>query len=138
MKPMKDDDYLSREISFFYYSLFSSVISDDIKTKYIRAHEFIIPSGTKEQFETINKAVHLNLDIEAIELALRRKNLQHPLLQKMKIMTYLLECDSHHYHFFINEKDAFLKSLMILFYSFLHASYKLLKGKLLVWRHKLV
>ena len=130
--------YLSDEVSYLYHSLFKSSIPDALKTKYIRAHEFIIPSGTVEQVKAIKKIIKFNLDVEAVELAFRKKDLQHPLLQKIKILIYLMECDSKYYHLFINERASFLEAIFALLYHSFYTSYKLIKGKILKWRYNLV
>ncbi len=131
-------EYLSREAYYFHRSLFKSEISKELADKYIKAHDFVKPSGTDSQFQTIRMVIDLNLDAEAVELALRKKNSQHPLLQKIKILTYLAECNSQYYDLFINEEPSLFKAVAVLTYHVLRTAYKLLKGNIVKLRYGLV
>lgn len=132
------NERLAREASYLHRSLFKSEISRDLTEKYIKAHAFVKPSGTDSQFQTIRMVIDFNLDAEAVELALRKKGAQHPLLQKMKILTHLAECDSRYYSLFINEEPSFLIAVSLMAYHALRTVYKLLKGKITALRYGLV
>lgn len=134
----QNNDSLAREASCLHRSIFHDAIPQSMTRRYIAAHHHINPPGTKKQFQTIRKVVDLDLDAEAVEYALRQQGKNHPLLDKMKIITYLAECEERYSTAFINQGSSFWRTLLIMAAQIIRSVFKRIKGTILVWRHSLV
>jgi hypothetical protein len=78
------------------------------------------------------------LDVEALELALRRREPRNSLTAKLLILLYLAEARGSHFHFFVNEERARPRAFCLLALHTLRSLYKLLKGAYLIRKHGIV
>ena len=74
-------------------------------------------------------------DLEAAELALRRRDPHNPLTQRFQTACYLAEARPEHYGVFVNEKAAFLPAWLSLSGHALRTAWKYLKGLYLLRKH---
>jgi len=125
---------LIREAEYFYQKIFSTAPPLSIKEKYREANLALI----KEQSEKIKLLVFKKADIEAIEYAWRRKSPDNSLTRKIHILIYLAETTRENFDRFYNLKTRKTQTWFMLCLYSLRATYKFLKGKILLKRYKLV
>lgn len=128
---------LEKECQYFHRFLFRRDPSAEIKAQYQRANlQFM-----KEECENnplIEKIITHHLDLEAIEIALRRRNPNNILKKKLHILLFLVEVRASYFHHFYNIQDWHLRAFLTLSLSTLRSLYKILKGSYLIWRFQLV
>ncbi len=125
---------LIREAEYFYMKMFSAVPPLSILEKYRKANLALL----EEQNEKIKLLVLKKADIEAIEFAWRLKSPTNFLTKKIHILLYLAETTPENFDRFYNLKTRKTKTWFMLFFHSLRTVYKLLKGKILLKRYKLV
>ena len=88
--------------------------------------------NNSQSLQLTQKLVNKKTDLEAIEYALRIKNNNNILTKKFRSLTFI--CEGHHeyYTFFVNDKDASLKSFLLLTFIPFRAIFMLIKGKMLI------
>lgn len=127
------------EASYIHRSIFKDDILAEIAEKYIESHKFLDLKTSPEQDNSLNTIIQKKLDIEAIELVIRRKHNKHPLSKKIHTLCYLVENHYCYSSMFINETDCTLKAWFALIVEIaLHSIFKFIKGKYLLWRYDIV
>ena len=135
--PTDAEGRLRQEARLLYRQLFSTEPTAEVVAQYCQAHASIKLTEQRELMQTVRTVVDLGLDAEAVELALRGRHPRHPLRQKMLILTYLAEAETRNYPLFVNTRASLLLALMRLAGHLLRSVGKLVKGRLLIWRHTL-
>jgi hypothetical protein len=127
-------DALSEEARYFYKKIFSAPIPLPIEEKYIAANLAKLPQSD----ERIRKLVLKKADIEAVELAWRFKTPRNILTKKIHILIYLAETYPANFPLFFNTKKSRFVSFILLSWHFIRSAVKLLKGRFLLGRYRLV
>lgn len=127
-------DYLLEEAEYFYKKIFSAPIPLHIEEKYIAANLAKLP----QHDERIRTLILKKADIEAVELAWRFKAPRNILTKKIHILIYLAETNPANFPLFFNTKKRRLVSFILLSGHFIRSAGKLLKGKFLLGRYRLV
>lgn len=125
-------DRLAREAQFIHRKLFHGRPSAEALEHYRKAHEVLKIPRT----ELLEKIIDKNLDMEAIEFVLRKKN--RILTQKILLMCYFAELDPVSVRYFIAEKNNWFGGGCALVFHVLRTIYKFFVGKYLVFRYGLV
>lgn len=128
---------LRREALALHRALFAAEASPALIGHYVQAHQFVRLAGSGAQLATVRQVIDHGLDAEAVELALRHRQPRHPLRQKLQILTYLVESDCRYYRLFVNDRPSFGRALLLLAAHLLRSAGKMVKGRILVWRHAL-
>ena len=76
-----------------------------------------------------------DVDLEAMELALRRRNPGNSLTQRFRVLCYLTEVRPEYFDRFVNETPGFVAGALTLGLLALRSLYKLAKGDILLWIH---
>jgi len=84
---------LRSEAIYFYSSLFSSIPSEDIISRYLKAHELIedLKALDPKKIKTVEFIIINSLDALGIEPWLRTNSARHPLSVKILLISYLAE-----------------------------------------------
>ncbi|MCI0470312.1 MAG: hypothetical protein L0Y73_01485 [Candidatus Aminicenantes bacterium] len=127
-------DYLLEEAEYFYREIFSAPVPAHIEEKYIAANLAKLPHHD----ERIRTLVLKKADIEAVELAWRFKEPRNMLTKKIHILVYLAETDPANFPRFFNTKKRRFVSFILLSWHFIRTAGKLMKGKFLLGRYRLV
>jgi hypothetical protein len=125
---------LRAEARWLYGAIFGGQPSHDIENAYVSAHSFFCRADNASPL--VRTVVQRRLDVEAIELALRHRN---PVLtRKCRMLVYLAESAPADYPRFVSTKPLPVLAWVLLAGAAAGAAIKLLKGRWLVWRHRLV
>lgn len=135
-----DSDYrkLSLEAAFFHRKIFGWSGSEEILRAYVAANEVLLKNDDCSTLVNIDFIVKREIDIEAIEIALRRKYPQNLLTRKLLILCYLAESRSEYFTTFVNEQHQPLRAFLKLSFVSVRSVYKLLKGRWLLWKYDVV
>lgn len=132
---------LAREADLFHRVLLQEPMPLGIRARYVEAHQYVFPanelSSRAQEIETIQRVLDQRLDVEAVEMALRRKSPRHLLTQKIHIFLYLVESEPRYYSRFYNDERKRVRSYLILGLLVLQSAFTLLRGMLLIWRYRL-
>jgi hypothetical protein len=75
------------------------------------------------------------VDLEALEIALRRRSQGNPLTQRFHVLCYLVEARPDYFDRFVNERPRFASGVLTLVLHVARSAYKLIKGGCLLWVH---
>ena len=75
------------------------------------------------------------VDLEALELALRRRSTLNSLTQRFQTLCYLVEVRPEYFGRFVNERRAWASGTLLLAFETLRSLYKLIKGRILLRIH---
>jgi len=133
------DDPLQRECSYLYRSLFGASASDALLKEYQRAH-LVRPHLAKAGKVNLPRIIERELDVEAIEFALRRRRSPDLTLlsEKFELLSYLAEFEPKAADLFVRGRPAWLRGFLSLAWVTVRSVYKLLLGTALIRRHSLV
>ena len=126
----RHDQQLREEARHFHAALFREAVPAEVEEAYVRAHRYYCrdePAGI--DLATI---VARRLDVEAIELVLRRK--RPVLTRKLRLLLYLAEARPAQYRRLVNEADRPVRAWLSLGGAVLRTGFKSLKGRLLLRR----
>ena len=124
------DRQLREEARHLHAALFREEVPPEVEEGYVQAHRFFCrkePDGI--DLATI---VARRLDVEAIELVLRRKRPE--LTRKLRLLLYLAEARPSHYRRLVNEADRPVRAWLSLGGAVLRTGFKYFKGRLLLRR----
>jgi len=128
---------LISEVNYIYNSLFGNntkiKLPGIVVEQYIQANEKLLSRNDEYESINIKLIIMKKLDIEAIEIITRGIN-GSVLSKKFHILLFLLEVRADYYYYFTNEKNTFIKSIIIMGYHSLRSIYKYLIGLYLI-RH---
>lgn len=128
---------LRLEAQYLHEQFFGFCAQEVVLQKYILAHQKKNQFNESQSEQLLVKIIHQRLDVEACELALRRRN--HVLTKKIWLLTAICETQPGYFDFLhakhnISKVNFFTKVIGIAICSL----YKMCKGKWLVWRYNLV
>jgi hypothetical protein len=137
MKHTAESDHtvsLKEEAGYFYKKIFSANPSPAIVASYVKANQSLMKNGHgKVQFLVARRA-----DIEAVEIAWRRLIPDNPLTRKIHILIYLAESTPENFPRFYSFKSRCITTWSLPVIQACRTIYKLIKGKILLKRFKLV
>jgi hypothetical protein len=119
---------LLREVSALHRALFGSDSPPEIANRYIEAHGLVISVPNQKQLQWMQAVLNKQADLEALELVLRRRQPDHVLCQKVKVLTYIVEAFPEYYSAFINEEPRRARAYCILAWHVVRTLWKRLKG----------
>jgi hypothetical protein len=123
-------DELASEAAYLHHSLYGTPPSPDIVSEYVRAHRYYCVESCSDV--NVQRIIERRLDVEALEVALRR---QRPgLTRKLRMLVYITEARAPYYARFVNESDSRARAWVALAGAVLRTAYKLIKGRLILWR----
>ena len=128
------DRELRAEARHLHAALFRESIPPELEEGYVRAHGHYCRQGPDDA--AIRTIVARKLDVEAIELVLRRK--RPALTRKLRLLVYLAEVRPSYYRRFVNEADRPVRAWLVLGGAVPRTAFKYLKGLVLLRRHRIV
>ena len=127
---------LAAEVIALHRSLFGGLPDPLIIERYETAHRKLFPADSGSPL--LERIVSRNLDVEAVEFALRRRRAGAELTRKMQILCYLVEVRAPYQHHFVSAQPARAKAAIELTAAAVRTAWKLAKGEYLVHRHGLL
>jgi hypothetical protein len=125
---------IAREAENIHRVLFDGAASENLKRRYVDALQSALEAADAPKLGPLSTA---GSDLEAIELALRRKDAQNPVTQRFRVVSYLAEVEPKNFDRFVAERPQFWRGIRALLRGGLRALYLALKGASLVRRHGL-
>ena len=121
---------LEQEAAYLHHALYGTAPSGSIVEEYVRAHEdFCVETCNDVNIRAI---VQRRLDVEALELSLRR---QRPALtRKLRMLVYITEAKASYYGRFVNDTDRRATAWFALTVAVLRTAYKMVKGRIVLRR----
>lgn len=132
--PAKDAEI---EAIWLHRALFDCAPHPLLLARYAQAMQHVLLQVDPAQALTVQKIVQLQLNAEAVELALRRP-LPHVLTRKLHALAILAEATEGYHIYFANRHTTRLAALGALTAAVLRTVWKKIFGRFLVWRHDLV
>ena len=129
---MVSSEDLFKEAEVFHQAIFGRPISQDIRAAFVSANQILLNDALNVTPVRIDLILRRSLDVEAIELALRRRNPQNLLTRKFLILCYLTEARSVYFGDFVNEQYRPVRAFISLSFATCRSLYKLLKGHCLI------
>jgi hypothetical protein len=117
--------------------LFDCPPREALLSRYAAAMQHILLQVDPAQALTVQKTVQYRLDVEAVELALRRP-IAHLLTRKLQALALLAEATEGYHDYFANRRGTRVLAFAALTAAVLRTMVKKLKGLYLVRRYKLV
>jgi hypothetical protein len=128
---------LQAEAEWLHRALFGCPPREVLLSRYAEALRHVLLQADARESLTVQKVVECRLDAEAVEFALRRP-VPHLLTRKLQALAILAEATDGYHEFFTNRRDSRAAAFASLAAAALRTPVKKLRGKYLVWRHKLV
>jgi hypothetical protein len=125
---------LREEARHLHAALFGSSPPPDLVDDYVRVHQFYCDPGSDRI--NLQLMVARRLDVEALELVLRRRN--PALTRKLRIVLYLAEARPFYYSRLVNHSDRRVRAWLALAGAAARTLAKRVKGRLLLRRHAVV
>lgn len=126
---------LPAEADALHWTLFGAGAPAEVKQRYAIALE-TLPLAAAPQCDLAALSKR-NVDLEAMEVALRRNNPFNFLTQRFRVLCYLVEARPDYFHRFVNDRPRFFAGALTLGLMTLRSAYKAIKGKWLVKRYDL-
>ncbi|PIE22542.1 MAG: hypothetical protein CSA62_11820 [Planctomycetota bacterium] len=127
---------MTAEASYLYRCLFGRAPSERIVERYADAHGHLQLEGGDEVLGAdVAQIVREQLDAEAIEYYLRRRDPQNVLTRKNRTLLYLVEIEAEHYADFAEERGSLLRALPSFALAPLRSWIKLRRGRRQARRH---
>ncbi|MDP1822145.1 MAG: sugar nucleotide-binding protein [Archangium sp.] len=127
-------DPVREEAAYLTRAVFGCALDERTLERYREACRLLPASADADL--SLRKIVSLGLDVEALELALRRTG--SSLTKRIQILAYLLEFRADCFEKFVNTRTSRVEAFARLGFSTVRAPSKMIKGKYLAWRHGLV
>jgi len=124
---------LQAEAEILHRILFGSGAPAEVKQRYALALE-TLPLAASLKCDLAALAER-KVDLEAIELALRKNNPMNFLTQRFRVLCYLVEARPDYFHRFVNQRPRFIAGVLTLGLMTLRSACKAVKGRLLVKRY---
>lgn len=129
---------LEREAAVLHQVLFRQPISPELAQQYASACSSLLTQASTTQQNSIVALAEKSVDLEAVELALRRRNPNNSLTQRFHVLMYLAEGRSSHFQYYVNKQDSFCRAFFSLSSACIRSFYKLLKGAWQVRHHSVL
>lgn len=126
-------DDLGSEACFLHQAVFARPAPADLQRQYAAALEHA-PLANVPACD-LTPLFERGIDIEALELVLRRQSPVNSLTQRCHVLCYLAEARPEYYHCFVNESPRQLVGWSFLLWHVLRSMYLLMKGRWLLWRY---
>ena len=123
-----DPAQLRREASALHCAAFGRDVPEKIADRYIEAHSVALPRVAVRDEQWMECVIAAETDLEALELALRTRESDHVLCQKLKLLIYITEAFPEYYGEFVNERPQRARAFWILAFHCARTLYKHLKG----------
>lgn len=127
-----DPMQLRREAAALHRAVFGEDIPSEIADRYVEAHSVVGAGIVGEGSAWTARLAEKGVDLEAIEIVLRRRQPNHVLCQKFKLLIYVAEAFPRYYTEFINERRRPVQAWTSLFMHGLRTVFKYVKGSLLL------
>jgi hypothetical protein len=121
-------EQLRAEADLLHAVLFGGAAPEEIHRQYAEA---LRAASTAP----IEKLLSAGVDLEALELALRKKNPFNPLTQRFRVLCYLAEARPGYFHRFVADRRGFFSGFFAVAFFALRSVYKALKGNYLARKH---
>jgi len=128
------DEQLGREADRIHRALFGRAAPADLQRQYVSAMRDAPVVGA---FPPLDRLMEAGVDLEALELALRRRQPRNALTQRFQVLCYLGEVQPANYGRFVTERRRFLAGALTLGWHVVRSLFKLVKGRWLLRIHDL-
>ena len=119
------DEELGREADHIHRALFGRAAQGDLQRQYVSAMKDAPLAGALPP--ALDKLMEAGVDLEALELALRRRQPRNALTQRFQVLCYLAEVQPANYGHFVTERRRFLVGSLTLGLHVVRSIYKLVK-----------
>jgi hypothetical protein len=124
---------LRAQANYLHRALFGREAPDEVRWQYARVlHRAALVETPRCD---LARLMEREVDVEAMEVALRRRNPSNSLTQRFRVLCYLTEARPEYFDRFVNETPALVVGTLTLWFLTLRSLYKLAKGDFLVWVH---
>jgi hypothetical protein len=127
-------DDLEREARALHRALFRTDPPPIVVRRYVAAYEAGLGHGSQAEATWLRRVLAGGADLEAMELALRRRNRNHVLVRKFRIMTYIAEGSAGYEAMFVNDRRRAARALVELALAGSRSIWKWCKGQYLLQR----
>jgi hypothetical protein len=124
---------LRAEASYLHRALFGRDAPEEVQAQYASALG-AAPLAEVPRCD-LARLIARGVDLEAVELALRRRTRANGLTQRFHVLCYLAEARPDCYAHFVNEQPRFFLGWLALAWHGARSLYKLLKGRWLLSIH---
>ena len=128
MSVMWDSEQLRREASIIHRGIFGRDVPPEITREYVNAHDMALLQTDASQTKWMRAALARNVDFEALEFVLRRRDPEHILCRKMRLLIYVAEAFPEYYDDFVNERPRRLRAFSTLAVYAFWTPWKFVKG----------
>lgn len=125
---------LQREAEFIHRALFRRPMPPQVGERYAAAHQHFC--SDPQSWQTMQTIVRKGLDLEAVEMALRRRD--PGVTRKIQILLYAVEVLPDYQNDILNDRDRPVSSWFRLAWETLRSGWKGIKGRFVALRHGLV
>ena len=122
------------EAQRIYQALFKTSIPSDIRERYNRGVRTLFSGLSQKEEQDLADSLGKVSDLEALEMAARRRNKGHPLVSRFRLMVHLAESIPANQDVFINFTDRRIRSYFSLLLGGVRTLYKWVKGFFLLRR----
>jgi hypothetical protein len=126
------DDTLQGEAEAIHRALFGREVPDELSHHYVAAHPHALSRITEAERTWMARVV--GADLEALEVALRKRYPDHVLCRKFRLMATLSEAWPAYYDDFVNETPRRFRAIAALAWHGMRSLLKSLKGRILLGR----
>jgi len=127
------DEQPGREADHIHRALFGRAAPADLQRQYVSAMRDAPVAGALPL--ALDMLMEAGVDLEALELALRRRQPRNALTQRFQVLCYLAEVQPANYGRFVTERRRFLAGSLTLGMHIVRSMYKLVKGMWLLRIH---
>lgn len=131
----QSSEQLRREANHIHCVLFGHDAPEDVRRQYASAIESA-PVAASPRLD-LDRLAARGVDLEALELAWRRRQACNALTQRFQVVCYLAEVRPENYGRFVTERRRFLAGSLALTLHFVRSLLKLIKGRRLLRIHDL-
>ena len=136
-----ENNILISEVNYIYKSLYGDKpikqLPKIVVNQYICANRKLLLSNNIFGAINIKLIISKKLDIEAIEIATRGRN-GSVLSKKYHILLFLLEVRGDYYCSFTNDKNTFIKAIIIMGFYTIRTLFKYITGLYLIIRYNVI
>jgi hypothetical protein len=133
--PQYSSEWLYQEANHLHRALFGGHAPDQVRRQYVEAiHGATVSDSLRLD---LRQLIERGVDLEALELALRRVRPLNPLTQRFRVISYLAEVRPENYGRFVTERRRFFTGWWTLGIHLVRSFYKLAKGQRLLRIHDL-
>lgn len=124
----------TEEGAFLHLKMFGSHAPAEILTQY--AH-YIDARQKDTPCESLHTCQKNNINVVAVEYALRLCRRKNTLTQRMEALSLICEVHPEHYKHYYSDQSGLCRAYLSLGFHGVKAALLLVRGKYLIWRHSL-